>query len=460
MPDDLNPDKDILYQRAQDLKTLGIQPYALHFDRSHLLFEIHENYEETGGDLPGQEGVFTLCGRVLSFKQYQAGIMVVIADQDSTLQLLVSKDLMTTRAFELFAAYLYEGDYIGVTVDYLYRERGELTGMVKAWNFLALANIPIPKHLSVERRRVQQHLYLASNLSAREVVITRARILRFLRQQLAEQGIYDVITAQSDPDSVTNALLQYIVGGIEQVYEITARRNAQTADWLNHSHELWLHCCSALKSPQHMMHLLEHLLNRLTLHLHSTSRLIWQPLDRMNPTGASESVEIINENHTLEIDMSLHWATRSLNQILNDVLDIDFTCISTPDHALHILRRLGYAIDLPDSEISLTAIAEQVFQDYAAPALIQPTFVVFPAGETRVSERFELYINGILLASGRSEVTDPAVRGANGTMQEDFWEKLMIGMPPVSSMALHLDRLAMLMIGATDIRDVAHFLAD
>lgn len=459
MQDNLKPDEDILYQRAYDLKALGIQPYAREFERSHTLLEINENYEAIGSDIPGKEGIFTLCGRVMSFKQFQEDILVVIADQDATLQLVISKDKVTAKAFNLFASYVYEGDYLGFTVDYLYREQGYLTGVVKAWTFLALANIPIPKDLSVERKRAHQHLYLASKLSAREIIVTRGRMLRFIRHWLAEEGVIEVNTAQSTQTAVTNALLQYVIGGVEQVYEIAPISNAQPIDWLNHSHVFWLHCCMALKTPQHMMSMVERLLNRLALHLHSTSRLMWHPLDRMNPAVESGSVELVDENHVLEIDMSVPWARCSLYQIMNDVLDIDFTCMNTPEQALDMLRRAGIQLNMLDSDMSIPALAQQVFYEYVALTFIQPTFVVFPAEDANESEWFELYINGILLASGHSEVTDPAVWSANCEVDERFQEKLMIGMPPVSSLSLNLDRLAMFLIGATDIRDVVYFLA-
>lgn len=93
-------------------------------------------------------------------------------------------------------------------------------------------------------------------------------------------------------------------------------------------------------------------------------------------------------------------------------------------------------------------------------------------GDPTVAERVELYAGGLELANGFAELTDPAEqrrrfeadlaqRTALGLppvpLDEAFLAALEEGMPPAAGMALGVDRLVMLLTGATHIRDVLPF---
>ena len=126
----------------------------------------------------------------------------------------------------------------------------------------------------------------------------------------------------------------------------------------------------------------------------------------------------------------------------------------------------------------------QVFLDRIEPVLAGsgPTFVFdWPAplgalarqrpGDPRVVERFELYAGGLELANAFGELTDPLeqrrrfeeearVRAARGKAVYPIDEALLEAlprMPPTAGIALGLDRLIMLALGAGDISEVVTF---
>lgn len=93
-------------------------------------------------------------------------------------------------------------------------------------------------------------------------------------------------------------------------------------------------------------------------------------------------------------------------------------------------------------------------------------------GNPAVVERFEAYLGGLALASASADLTDPldqrarfdddrALRRARGKPVYAIDEKLLAalgeGVPPSAGIALGVDRLAMLVLGATSIRDVVAF---
>ena len=92
-----------------------------------------------------------------------------------------------------------------------------------------------------------------------------------------------------------------------------------------------------------------------------------------------------------------------------------------------------------------------------------------------VAERFEAFVGGVELCNGFGELTDPAeqrerllrdqaTRSAMGKevypVDERFLSALAEGMPPSGGNALGVDRLVMLVTGATEIRDVLAFAQD
>jgi lysyl-tRNA synthetase class 2 len=89
--------------------------------------------------------------------------------------------------------------------------------------------------------------------------------------------------------------------------------------------------------------------------------------------------------------------------------------------------------------------------------------------DSRVAERFELYVCGVELANAFGELTDPAIQrarlqadmdekhrlyGVRWPVDGDFLAALDHGLPACSGIALGFDRLVMLATGATHIEDV------
>lgn len=90
-------------------------------------------------------------------------------------------------------------------------------------------------------------------------------------------------------------------------------------------------------------------------------------------------------------------------------------------------------------------------------------------GEPRLAERFELYVAGVELANGFSELTDAAEQerrfradaalkrrlyATEVPIDRDFLDALAFGMPESAGIAMGFDRLAMLCAGAAEIEAV------
>jgi len=137
---------------------------------------------------------------------------------------------------------------------------------------------------------------------------------------------------------------------------------------------------------------------------------------------------------------------------------------------------------LPDA-VKTARYIEELFSKYAEPKLIQPTFITdFPKAisplskaspiNAAIAERFELFINGMEIANGFSELNDPQEqrerfeeqmrqreRGDEEAMvlDEDYIRALSYGMPPAAGIGIGIDRLVMLLTNKRSIRDVILF---
>ena len=165
--------------------------------------------------------------------------------------------------------------------------------------------------------------------------------------------------------------------------------------------------------------------------------------------------------------------------------------VNPHDAGIETLRGLIFAenltadhIDNIDDDATRNECLDLLFASCIEPGLDEPTFVLeFPAGQAAlakiaandqydvVARRFELYWQGMELANGYDELTDPAElrqrfeknnaqRVARGLIKMAPDKKLLASMselPDCAGVAIGLDRLVMLLCGKTSIDEVLTF---
>jgi lysyl-tRNA synthetase class 2 len=138
---------------------------------------------------------------------------------------------------------------------------------------------------------------------------------------------------------------------------------------------------------------------------------------------------------------------------------------------------------LPSELKETHRLLEFVFESRVEQHLIQPIFITeFPKassplakskpGNPSVADRFELFVAGMELANGYSELNDPRLQWESfaaqvaareggdeeaAQMDEDYIRALEYGMLPCSGLGVGIDRLVMILTGAASIRDVILF---
>lgn len=140
-------------------------------------------------------------------------------------------------------------------------------------------------------------------------------------------------------------------------------------------------------------------------------------------------------------------------------------------------------LKLEEFQKNVGIIILSLFENFVEKKLIRPTFIYdFPLEasplakekipNSKIADRFELYIKGKEIANGYSELNDSSEqrkRFLNQLEQKkmgnkeiadadaDFVEALEYGMPPAGGLGIGIDRLTMILMEKNSIRDVILF---
>ncbi|WP_037080698.1 lysine--tRNA ligase [Pseudonocardia spinosispora] len=455
----------------------GAQPYPVVLPRTHSLSEVREAHQglepdTKTGDVVGVAGrvVFLRNTGKLCFATLRAG-------EGTELQAMLSLAGVGEDELARWKSQVDLGDHVFVHGEVITSRRGELSVFADEWAMAAKSLRPLPvahKELSEETRARQRYVDLIMRPQARDTVRMRAEVMRALRQTLFTDGYVEVETpmlqllhggATARP-FVTHSnaldtelylriapelyLKRAVVGGIERVFEINRNFRNEGID-SSHSPEFaMLEAYEAYGSYDTIAELTQSLVT-------SCAR-------------AAFGSTVVRHVDGTEHDLGGKWRELTLYQAVSEVLGTEVT-LDTPAPTL---RGFAEERDVPlKDNASAGEIALELFEKLVEHTLIEPTFVrdypveVRPLtrqhrDEPRLAEAWDLFVFGMELATGYSELVDPVVQrerleaqsrlaaaGDEEAMQvdEDFLRALEYGMPPSGGMGMGIDRLLMTLTG-------------
>jgi len=166
-----------------------------------------------------------------------------------------------------------------------------------------------------------------------------------------------------------------------------------------------------------------------------------------------------------------------IGQVGFDPLTAETTTLQhcAQQHGINVVGLEGAAndewLDLLMDQVVIPSLGDGRVFIYDYPAS-QASLARLDPNDNRFAQRFELYINGIELANGFHELTDASLQrqrfendnikrqyASKPTMpiDENFIAALEAGLPDCAGVALGLDRLLMLKVGASNIAQVLAF---
>ena len=477
---------EILQVRRDKLKALqdaGRNPFEqTRFARSAYSADIKEDFEAYDGK------TLQAAGRIMSKRGMGKAIFCDIQDDRGQIQLYVRKDAVTEQEFTDFRKYDI-GDIIGVSGYAFKTKTGEISIHVQQVTLLSKSLRPLPEKFhgmtNMELRYRQRYVDLIMNPESKRNFQIRSRFVAYLRRYLDGLGFMEVETPVLSPIAggatarpfITHHntldidmymriatelhLKRLIVGGIERVYEVGRIFRNEGMDTKHNPEFTTCELYQAYTNLDGMMDILEGILSGAAKEILGTYQLQWLGHD---------------------VDLTPSWRRVTMADAVKDVTGADFMeIIGDADAAVALAKSVG--VDMENVAHTWGNALYETFDQKVEATLIQPTFItMYPVEvsplakrspeQPALTERYEMFICGCEMGNAFSELNDPidqyqrfkaqAEKRAHGDeeanmMDEDFVMALEYGMPPTGGLGFGIDRCAMLLCGASSIRDVILF---
>ncbi len=480
-------------EKVEQLKALGMNPYAYHWDSTHHAAELQEKFAE----LPAGEEVdieVAIAGRILARRVFGKLAFFNLQDETGTIQLYLDKKRIAEKMADVPDAFNHLkqltdiGDIIGAKGTIKRTEKGELSVYVNQYTLLTKSLLPLPDKwhglTDTEKRYRQRYVDLIVNPDVRETFRRRAKITATIRRFLEDQGFLEIETpvlqseaggADARPFITYHNTLEMdlylriatelplkrlIVGGFEKVFELGRIFRNEGISTRHNPEFTSVEFYQAYADYHDLMTLTENLITTVAKEVVGTLQITYQ--------GEA-------------IDLTPPWRRVTMHDLVQEKTGLDFNQFKTIEEAKTAAQKLG--IQNVGECQSIGKLLNECFEQKCEETLIQPTFVLdYPVEISPLSklhrdkpglvERFELFIVGRETANAFSELTDPidqrerleaqAARKAAGDLEaqgvdEDFLTALEYGMPPTGGEGIGIDRLVMLLTDSASIRDVIAF---
>ena len=503
--------------KRERLRGEGWDPYPVRLPITTTIAAVRERYGHLQAGEETQD-VVGLAGRVVFLRNTGRLCFVTLADgAGTTLQAMLSAKALPAEGHTCLAAFKSDvdlGDHLFVHGRVISSRRGELSVMaepvlhegvdgagpggaaglgdddvaVPAWRIASKALRPLPKvwtnqegeevSLSEDNRARRRELDLLIRPAARDMVRTRAAVVRSLRENFHRRDYLELETpmlqvvhggAAARP-FVTHMnafdmdlylriateiyLKRAVVGGVDRVFEINRNFRNEGAD-SSHSPEFTaLEAYEAYSDYDGMAEL--------------TRNLVQQAA--RDAFDLPEGGEVVTLADGTEYDLSGQWDKIDLYTSVSEALGEEITVETPREQLVAHAERIGLEID--DYAVA-GKVVEDIFEELVGNKLWAPTFVYdFPEdtspltryhrSKPGLTEKWDLYVRGFETATAYSELADPVVQrerfeaqalaAAKGdpeamVLDEDFLVAMEQGFPPSGGMGMGIDRLLMVLTG-------------
>jgi len=224
--------RDERLRKLQAIKDLGIDPYPSVSHRSHKLKELVDSF----ASLEGQD--VDVVGRVVNIRKFGSIAFLVIKDQDSKIQIFLSKDNLpeldakeSRLGFDQLSL-LDSGDFIQASGKLIKTQTGEISVEAKVLKLLDKSLRPMP--LSVEgftnkeERLRRRYIDLNVNDEVKQRFVRRSKFWQATRDFLNDNGFIEINTP----------VLEHTTGGADATPFVTHMDALDQDFYLRISHEL------------------------------------------------------------------------------------------------------------------------------------------------------------------------------------------------------------------------------
>ena len=462
------------------------EPDVTGMDEAQAKEVLNQDYNERREIMDASPIMVSIAGRMMFKRVMGKASFCNIQDLKGNIQVYVARDAIGEEPYADFKKSDI-GDIYGIK-GYVFRTKtGEISIHAVEMTMLTKSLQILPEKFhgltDTDTRYRQRYVDLIMNQESKEVFIKRSKIIKEIRNFLADRDFMEVET----PTLVSNAggaaarpfethynaldedvklrislelyLKRLIVGGLERVFEIGRVYRNEGVDTRHNPEFTLMELYQAYTDYEGMMELTESMFRYVAEKVCGTTKISY---------------------NGIEIDLGKPFERLTMNDAIKKYAGIDFDTVASDEEAKALAKE--HHIEFEERHTK-GDIINLFFEEYCEKNLIQPTFImdhplaISPLTKKKPSdpdkvERFELFINTWEMCNAYSELNDPIDQRERFAQQdknaeagddeaqhtdEDFLNALSIGMPPTGGIGYGIDRLVMLLTDSQAIRDVLLF---
>lgn len=482
-----NLEKENRKEKINILRNMGINPFPNNYDVSFKSKDIKENFEE----LEKNQTEVAIAGRIMLYRVMGKSSFLTVKDSTGNIQAYIQRDKVGDDFYNnVFKKLIDIGDIVGIKGTVFKTKTGEITVYASEIKLLTKSVNPLPEKFhgltDMELRYRQRYVDLIMNDEVKEVFIKRSKMISAIREIMIEHDFLEVETPMMHPliggakakPFITHHntldmtlylriapelyLKRLIVGGFDRVFELNRNFRNEGISTRHNPEFTMMEAYMSFADFHKVMELVEDIFSKVCLKLNGSYILKYKDY---------------------EINFKPPFERISMVELVKKYTELDFEKISSNEEALQNAKDMGIEIDISKKKPSKWEIMVNVFEEKVEEKLIQPTFVInYPKAVSPLSksypdnpditERYELFVGGMEMSNGFSELNDPIdqkerfeaqvkakERGEEETMDMDydFINALEYGLPPTGGLGIGIDRMAILFLNVPSIRDTILF---
>lgn len=483
----INDEKENRKEKLKTLREIGINPYPNNYDVTYKAKDIVNKFDE----LEKNETEVSIAGRIMLYRVMGKSSFLTIKDYTGRIQAYIQRDKVGDDFYnKVFKKLIDIGDIVGIKGTVFKTKTGEITIYANEIKILTKSLNPLPEKFhgltDTELRYRQRYVDLIMNDDVKEAFIKRSKMISAIREIMIDNNFLEVETPMMHPliggakakpfvthHNTLDMLLylriapelylkRLIVGGFDRVFELNRNFRNEGISTKHNPEFTMMEAYMAYADFYDIMELVENIFSNVCLKLNG---------------------KYISQYRDYEINFEAPYKKVSMVDLVKEYTDLDFNSIQTDDDALEKAKSIGVEIDDSKIKPSKWEIMVNVFEEKIEEKLIQPTFVInYPkavsplsksyTNNPEITERYELFIGGMEMSNGFSELNDPIdqkerfdeqlkakARGEDETMDMDldYINALEYGLPPTGGLGIGIDRMAILFLNVGSIRDTILF---
>ncbi|WP_343182419.1 lysine--tRNA ligase [Buchnera aphidicola] len=484
----LHDEYEIRKKKLVNLVNKGFD-FPNHFKVNTNIQNINKKYDHySRQELLKENKLIYLSGRIIKQRIMGKATFIIIQDMIEEIQIYVTEKKITPKIYQEEFKKWDIGDIIGVIGTIFKTHTGELSIYCTKIYLLSKSLRPLPSKfhglLNQEIRYRKRYLDLLVNKNVTRTFITRSKILIQIRNYMDEKNFVEVETPimQNIPGGASAKpfvtyhnslnikmylrvspelyLKRLIIGGLTKIYEISKNFRNEGISYKHNPEFTMMELYIAYANYEDLMNLITDLIKYITKKIYYTYQIKYKK-------------RIIDFNQPFDVftmkNAILHY---NKNIKTNDLLNIQK------------IKNIAILYNIKvQKKWTIEKIMTKIFEMTTEEKLINPTFITeYPieisplAKKNKINknyaDRFELFIGGIEIANGFSELNNPEEQKMRFIKQnqeisstlnkekkydQEYITAMEYGMPPTAGLGIGIDRLIMILTNQSNIRDVILF---